>query len=98
MPQAQRVASRLPRLEGHVPAWGKQRSDPLLFFKPAHPTFQASFRQAAGSVSHSNSLIYQSAHDIVDPVVFLQRVPVHPAHYPPGLDPVDGMLHVVADL
>ena len=30
------------------------RSDPLLFFKPAHPTFQARFRQAACSASHSN--------------------------------------------
>ena len=30
------------------------RSDPLLFFKPAHPTFQARFRQAACSASHNN--------------------------------------------
>ena len=30
------------------------RSDPLLFFKPAHPTFQARFRQAACSASHNS--------------------------------------------
>ena len=43
-------------------------------------------------------VVDQSAHDVVDPVVLLQRVPVHPAHYPPGLDPADDVLHVVADL
>ena len=32
----------------------KLRSDPLLFFKPAHPTFQARFRQAACSASHNS--------------------------------------------
>ena len=31
-----------------------KRSDPLLFFKPAHPTFQARFRQAACSASHNS--------------------------------------------
>ena len=31
-----------------------RRSDPLLFFKPAHPTFQARFRQAACSASHNS--------------------------------------------
>ena len=30
------------------------RFDPLLFFKPVRPTFQAGFRQAARSASHSN--------------------------------------------
>ena len=34
--------------------WSHRRSDPLLFFKPAHPTFQARFRQAACSASHNS--------------------------------------------
>ena len=36
-----------------------QRFDPLLFFKPVCPTFQAGFRQAARSASH-NSLWFTS--------------------------------------
>ena len=36
-----------------------KRPDPLLFFKPAHPAFQASFRQAACSANH-NSLWFTS--------------------------------------
>ena len=38
-----------------------QRLDPLLFFKPAHPAFQARFRQTACSASHSN-LWFTSPH------------------------------------
>ena len=37
------------------------RLDPLLFFKPAHPAFQARFRQTACSASHSN-LWFTSPH------------------------------------
>ena len=40
---------------------GQQRLDPLLFFKPAHPAFQARFRQTACSASHSN-LWFTSPH------------------------------------
>ena len=35
------------------------RPDPLLFFKPTHPAFQAHFRQAARSANH-NSLWFTS--------------------------------------
>ena len=37
----------------------EQRPDPLLFFKPTHPAFQAHFRQAARSANH-NSLWFTS--------------------------------------
>ena len=40
---------------------GMLRLDPLLFFKPAHPAFQARFRQTACSASHSN-LWFTSPH------------------------------------
>ena len=40
---------------------GNLRLDPLLFFKPAHPAFQARFRQTACSASHSN-LWFTSPH------------------------------------
>ena len=40
---------------------GDLRLDPLLFFKPAHPAFQARFRQTACSASHSN-LWFTSPH------------------------------------
>ena len=36
-----------------------RRPDPLLFFKPTHPAFQAHFRQAARSANH-NSLWFTS--------------------------------------
>ena len=53
-----------PEQNGHVESFHgtlKRRLDPLLFFKPAHPAFQARFRQTACSASHSN-LWFTSPH------------------------------------
>ena len=42
-----------------IPRLSILRPDPLLFFKPTHPAFQAHFRQAARSANH-NSLWFTS--------------------------------------
>ena len=56
------------------------------------------FRSGCPFCQPQHPLVDQSAHDVVDPVVLFQRVPVPVTHDPPRLDPAYGMLRVDPDL